>query len=200
VIAWSATGRGPDNRAMEDGKATRDQRGDTNMGEGTIGRFAPFVVLLGAGLALAGCESIQVASVAPTAGVTAIDAPAGSNEDFILNVGRRVYFNGGSADLTETAQATLDKQVAWLSQYPSYKIKLEGFADDPGSTDLNMKLGLKRAQAVMAFLAAKGIPAARMHAKSFGNADDRLVKKCPDVSCWSQNRRAVTVLDTEVGS
>jgi peptidoglycan-associated lipoprotein len=46
-----------------------------------------------------------------------------------------------------------------------------------------------------AYLETKGVPAERIRTKSFGN--DRLVKKCEDISCWSQNRRGVTVLDTE---
>jgi peptidoglycan-associated lipoprotein len=61
-----------------------------------------------------------------------------------------------------------------------------------------MQLGQKRAEAVAAYLSSKGVPAARLKAKSFGNAPNRKVKACEDISCWSQNRRAVTVLVTDV--
>ncbi|MBV8183375.1 MAG: OmpA family protein [Hyphomicrobiales bacterium] len=152
-------------------------------------------------LALAGCAS----DLAPSKS-TANDAPAGaglnippgSNEDFIVNVGRRVFFTENSAALDDTAKTTLDNQAAWLSTYPAYKVKVEGFADEKGSTQFNMQLGAKRAEAVVSYLVSKGIPAARLKAKSFGNASDRKVKACDDISCWSQNRRAVTVLVTDV--
>src|SRR6185437_14401474 len=94
-----------------------------------------------------------------------INVPPGSNEDFIVNVGRRVYFADNSATLDETAQATLDKQAAWISQYARYKIKVEGFADEKGTPQYNMQLGQKRAEAVAAYLASKGVPTARMKAK-----------------------------------
>jgi peptidoglycan-associated lipoprotein len=124
--------------------------------------------------------------------------PPGSNEDFIVNVGRRVYFTENSAALDDTAKTTLDNQAAWLSTYTAYRIKVEGFADEKGSAQFNMQLGAKRADAVASYLAAKGIPATRLKAKSFGNEAKRKVKSCDDLSCWSQNRRAVTVLVTDV--
>jgi len=160
---------------------------------------------LGAALALAlvvglaGCvsEAPKVASQdAPVGG--GINVPTGSNEDFIVNIGRRVYFADNSAALDDTAKTTLDNQAAWLAKYTSYRIKVEGFADEKGTPQYNMQLGQKRADAVAAYLASKGISASRMKAKSFGNEPNRKVKSCDDISCWSQNRRAVTVLVTDV--
>ena len=165
----------------------------------------PAIVALA--LALAGCSAVApIASPAVDAGnttdklITGPDTPAGSNEDFIVNVGRRTYFAQGSAELDDTARATLDKQLEWLAAYPRYKVKIEGFADDPGSPDANRALGLKRANAVMAYFASKGLAASRMRVKSFGSDQTRLVRKCDDIGCRSQNRRAVTVLDTENGA
>ena len=167
---------------------------------GSIGKAGRFMAL-GLALGLAGCAS-EVAppkSSANDAPVGAgINVPAGSNEDFIVNVGRRVYFTENSAALDDTAKTTLDNQANWLSTYTSYRIKIEGFADEKGSTQFNTQLGAKRADAVMAYLVSKGIPAARLKAKSFGNDPKRKVKACDDISCWSQNRRAVTVLVTDV--
>ena len=168
-----------------------------------------FAVLAGLtlGLAVAGCSSVApIVSPAPDAGaptdklITGPDTPAGSNEDFIVNVGRRTYFSQGSAELDDTARATLDKQLEWLATYTGYKVKIEGFADDPGSPEANKALGLKRANAVMAYFAAKGLASSRMRVKSFGSDQSRLVRKCDDVGCRSQNRRVVTVLDTENGA
>ena len=162
-----------------------------------MGRLLTIALGVCAGLALAGCQS-----VAPEAGpdrqLTGLNIPAGSNEDFIVNVGRRIFFTENSADLTDVSRATLDKQAEWLTLYPAYKIKIEGFSDEKGTPDFNKQLGMKRAQAAMSYFALKGVPAGRMRIKTFGN--ERPVRKCDDLSCWSQNRRVVTVLDTEVGS
>jgi len=158
---------------------------------------------LGVALLLAGCASDLApsgpkssAQDAPVGG--GINVPPGSNEDFIVNVGRRVYFTENSAALDDTAKTTLDNQAAWLSNYKAYKIKVEGFADERGTPQFNIQLGQKRADAVASYLLSKGIPATRLKAKSFGNAPNRKVKSCDDISCWSQNRRAVTVLVTDV--
>jgi peptidoglycan-associated lipoprotein len=158
-------------------------------------------VALALALALAGCAS-ELAPPKSTANDAAagagLEVPPGSNEDFIVNVGRRVYFAENSAALDDTAKTTLDNQAAWLSTYTAYKLKVEGFADEKGSSQFNMQLGQKRADAVASYLTSKGIPVARLKAKSFGNAPNRKVKACDDISCWSQNRRAVTVLVTDV--
>jgi peptidoglycan-associated lipoprotein len=128
-----------------------------------------------------------------------VNVPAGSNEDFIVNVGRRIYFAESSAELDETAQVTLQKQADWLSRYAQYKIKIEGFADDRGAADGNKALGLRRADAARAYLASLGVAPARMRTKTFGNAKERLVHDCNDISCRAQNRRVVTVLERETG-
>ena len=153
-------------------------------------------------LALAACASDlappQKSSANDAPAGAGLNVPAGSNEDFIVNVGRRVFFAENSAALDDTAKTTLDNQAEWLSTYPAYKVKVEGFSDEKGSAQFNMQLGQKRAEAVVTYLTSKGIPAARLKAKSFGNAPNRKVKACDDISCWSQNRRAVTVLVTDV--
>ncbi len=158
---------------------------------------------LAAAFALSGCAS-EVTPPAPRASANdapvagGVNIPPGSNEDFIVNVGRRVFFTENSAALDDTAKTTLDSQANWLSTYGRYKIKVEGFADEKGSGQFNMQLGQKRAEAVAAYLSSKGVPAGRIKAKSFGNEPSRKVKSCDDISCWSQNRRAVTVLVADV--
>ncbi|MDW6020736.1 OmpA family protein [Mesorhizobium sp. BAC0120] len=119
----------------------------------------------------------------------------GSEEDFVLNVGRRTFFPQGSATLDSTAKATLDTQIAWLKKYPQWLVKLQGFADDGSGDSQQVALSQKRADAVMAYLAAGGIDSKRMWAKGYGK--DRLVRDCPDRSCKVQNRRVVTNLRNE---
>ncbi|PLX45023.1 MAG: hypothetical protein C0605_01610, partial [Hyphomicrobiales bacterium] len=92
----------------------------------------------------------------------------GSEEDFMLNVGRRTYFTSGSVELSNTARVTLDKQAEWLIKHPNWKIKLQGFADDPGSESANRALSARRAETVLNYLASKGVERSRMWAKGYG--------------------------------
>ena len=157
-------------------------------------------------LALAACTTTEVASVeeppaAPMTGQTNDPAPgfenvvAGSKEDFILNVGRRIYFTQDSAVLDSVSMATLASQAAWLNKYPTWLLKLQGFADDSGSESKMEALSQKRADAAMAYLTSKGVSANRMWAKGYGK--DREVRDCADRSCKVQNRRVVANLRTQ---
>ena len=79
------------------------------------------------------------------------------------------------------------------SSYSNYTFTIEGHADERGTREYNIALGARRAQAVRDYLASRGIAAARMRTISYGK--ERPVAVCNDISCWSQNRRAVTVLN-----
>ena len=120
--------------------------------------------------------------------------PPGSTQDFFLNVGDRVFFNENTAELSPTALATLDKQGEWLVRYPNYRITIEGHSDEKGSKPKNMALSKQRADAVRGYLASKRVEPARVRTVFFGR--EKRVAVCNDISCWSQNRRVVTVLDT----
>ena len=115
-----------------------------------------------------------------------------------MNVGDRVFFESDSSDLTPTATATLDKQAAWLSRYGRYAFLVEGHADERGTREYNFSLSARRAQTVRDYLTSRGVPASRMRTVSYGK--ERPVAVCNDISCWSQNRRGVTVLDTGASS
>jgi peptidoglycan-associated lipoprotein len=121
-------------------------------------------------------------------------ATPGSPRDFAVNVGDIVYFSTDSTDLSPEAQQTLANQARWLQQYAQYTITIEGHADERGTREYNIALGAKRAQTVRNYLAGKGINAARIRTVSFGK--ERPVAVCNDISCWSQNRRAQTVLNS----
>jgi peptidoglycan-associated lipoprotein len=122
----------------------------------------------------------------------------GSVQDFVVNVGDRVFFESDQSDLTPQARATLDKQVQWLQQYSQYSFTIEGHADERGTREYNIALGARRAQTVRDYLASRGLPAQRMRTISYGK--ERPVAVCNDISCWSQNRRAVTVLNSAPGT
>ena len=116
----------------------------------------------------------------------------GSQEDFAQNVGDRVFFESDSSDLTPKSQATLDRQVAWLQRYDRGAFTVEGHADERGTREYNFALGARRAETAKQYLVARGIPASRIRTISYGK--ERPVAVCNDISCWSQNRRAVTVI------
>ena len=120
-------------------------------------------------------------------------AVPGSQQDFVVNVGDRVFFESDQTDLTPQSRATLDKQVQWLQQYSQYTFTIEGHADERGTREYNIALGARRAQTVREYLASRGINPQRMRTISYGK--ERPVAVCNDISCWSQNRRAVTVLN-----
>jgi peptidoglycan-associated lipoprotein len=120
-------------------------------------------------------------------------AVPGSQQDFVVNVGDRVFFESDQTDLTPQAVATLEKQVQWLQAYPRYTFTIEGHADERGTREYNIALGARRAQSVRTYMQAHGIDPSRMRTISYGK--ERPVAVCNDISCWSQNRRAVTVLN-----
>ncbi len=121
-------------------------------------------------------------------------ATPGSQQDFVVNVGDRVFFETDSTELTPQSRATLDKQAQWLTQYSQYgQFTVEGHADERGTREYNIALGARRAQTVRDYLASRGISPSRMRTISYGK--ERPVAVCNDISCWSQNRRAVTVLN-----
>jgi len=144
-------------------------------------------------LALSACARHNAEdSLAAGAGAVPAAGP-GSLQEFNQTVGDRVFFDTDSTDLSPTAQATLDKQSQWLNQYNRYAFTIEGHADERGTREYNFALGARRAQTVHDYLAAKGVAASRMRTISYGK--ERPVAVCDDISCWSQNRRAVTVLN-----
>jgi peptidoglycan-associated lipoprotein len=148
-------------------------------------RAAALVVLV---VALAACarNGTGVGNLGPGGG------PPGSQQEFLVTVGDRVFFETDSSALTPTAIATLDKQVVWLNHYNQYRILIEGHADERGTREYNIALGARRASVVVNYLVSKGVSGARVTSKSYGK--ERPVAICDDISCWSQNRRAVTVL------
>lgn len=126
-----------------------------------------------------------------------IGAP-GSVQEFANSVGDRIFFDTDSTELSSTAQATLDKQAAWLNQYRNYRITVEGHADERGTREYNFALSARRSEVTKNYLVARGVAASRLRNASFGK--ERPVAVCNDISCWSQNRRAVTVPNTGAGS
>ena len=156
-----------------------------------VSRGARIVAVFGIALMLAACASKSKTTGATAAlGATA----AGSSQDFVINVGDRVFFETDSTDLTVVSRTTLDRQAQWLKQYPRYTITIEGHADERGTREYNIALGARRADTSRAYLVSLGIGANRFRTISYGK--ERPVAVCNDISCWSQNRRSVTLVNS----
>ena len=153
----------------------------------SILRGAKFAAAVLATLAIAGCAKQTDQSALASAAVP------GSQQDFVVNVGDRVFFDTDSSELSDQARATLDKQAQWLGNYNRYAFTIEGHADERGTREYNIALGARRAETVREYLVSRGVSGQRMRTISYGK--ERPVVVCNDISCWSQNRRAVTVLD-----
>ena len=148
--------------------------------------------VLAVALAMGACANKNAATDA-----MANAATPGSQQDFVVNVGDRVFFESDQTELSPQAIATLEKQAQWLQTYNRYAFTIEGHADERGTREYNIALGARRAQSVRSFLASRGIDASRMRTISYGK--ERPVAVCNDISCWSQNRRAQTVLNNRGG-
>lgn len=145
--------------------------------------------LVAVALSMGACANKNLAD-----GAMASAATPGSQQDFVVNVGDRVFFESDSSELTSQSIATLEKQAQWLQIYNQYTFTIEGHADERGTREYNIALGARRAQTVRDYLASRGVQPQRMRTISYGK--ERPVAVCNDISCWSQNRRAVTVLST----
>ncbi len=150
------------------------------------------IASLALGLTVSACAHHNN-SESDLAGAAYAAAGPGSVQDFNQTVGDRVFFDTDQTDLSPAAQATLDKQAAWLNKYNRYSFTIEGHADERGTREYNFALGARRAETVHDYLVAKGVSPTRMKTISYGK--ERPVAVCDDISCWSQNRRAVTVLN-----
>jgi peptidoglycan-associated lipoprotein len=151
------------------------------------------VLALTAALAMAACARTPNPDEGGLSGGVGVGAAApGSAQDFAQSAGDRVFFESDSSELTTAAQSTLDKQAAWLTRYPNVAFQIEGHADERGTREYNFALGARRAEAVKTYLSARGVTSSRIRTTSFGK--ERPVAVCDDISCWSQNRRAVTVI------
>jgi peptidoglycan-associated lipoprotein len=149
------------------------------------------VVRLVAAMVLAGSLAACASRTEDPNALAGASTP-GSIQDFVVNVGDRVFFDTDSSEINSSGQATLDKQAQWLSRYPNYSFAIEGHADERGTREYNFALGARRAEAAKNYLIARGVGGNRIRTTSYGK--ERPVAVCDDISCWSQNRRAQTVL------
>ena len=99
----------------------------------------------------------------------------------------KLYFDFDRSELREDQRAVLDEKLPVLRANPGVRIRVEGNADERGSDEYNIALGMRRAQTARKYLIDHGIDAARIEISS--NGEERPVCQEHDESCWKQNRR-----------
>jgi peptidoglycan-associated lipoprotein len=126
------------------------------------------------------------------AGAATTAAP-GSSQDFVQNVGDRVFFDFDKSVIKPEGRTTLQRQAEWLKKYPNVSVTVEGHCDDRGTREYNLALGERRATAVRNALVALGIAPNRVKTISYGK--ERPAVLGDNEAAWAQNRRGVTVIN-----
>ena len=123
-----------------------------------VARGARIVAFIAAALLVAACARTPGgADRTGGASLSLSGAKPGSSQDFVVNVGDRVFFETDSTNLTATAVETLNKQITWLNQYGRYAFTIEGHADERGTREYNIALGARRAETVRNYFIAHGM-------------------------------------------
>ena len=161
---------------------------------------ASSIVLLGFLAACASKAPVEVSiAAAPANTVAAALAPQtgnqiipGSAQDFQVNVGDRVLFPYDRYDLDEQGREVLRRQAAWLNQYPTVTLVVEGHSDERGTREYNMALAARRAASVREYLTTLGLSASRLETMSYGKERPSCAQTTE--TCWAQNRRGQSVI------
>jgi len=113
-------------------------------------------------------------------------------QDFVVNVGDRVYFDTDQSTLRTDALSILDAQASWLVRYPAVKVRIEGNADERGTKEYNFALGARRAEAVSSYLVSRGVVPVRISTISYGKENP--IDNGTGEDAWAKNRNAHTSL------
>ncbi|HYE42527.1 MAG TPA: peptidoglycan-associated lipoprotein Pal [Caulobacteraceae bacterium] len=116
----------------------------------------------------------------------------GSEQDFVINVGDRVYFDLDEYAIRGDARPVLDAQAQWLNRYPNVRIRLEGNADERGTREYNFALGGRRANAVRDYLVSRGVNPSRIETISYGK--ERPLDPGSNEEAWARNRNVHTAI------
>ena len=117
---------------------------------------------------------------------------SGSEQDFVVNVGDRIYFDLDSYEVRADAQPRLDAQAAWLQRYPQVTVRIEGNADERGTREYNLALGARRAESIRTYLVQRGVSAGRIDTISFGK--ERPIAEGSTQDAFARNRNGHTAV------
>ena len=149
------------------------------------------ITATGAGGTATASARVDVNAPNAPAATTAPSGPANVQELFAQNV-KDAFFDLDKSDLRPDAREALTKDAEFLRSYPQVRLSIEGHCDERGSTEYNLGLGQRRAEAAKNFLISLGITGDRIETISWGK--ERPFCTEHDESCWQQNRRAHFVM------
>lgn len=139
-----------------------------------------------------GGPAYPTAPTGPVTGGNVGSALPGSEQDFVVNVGDRVYFDLDSYQVSSEAYPRLDAQAQWLARYPQITVRIEGNADERGTREYNLALGARRAESIRNYLIERGVPAGRIDTISFGK--ERPIAEGSTEDSWARNRNGRTAV------
>ena len=116
----------------------------------------------------------------------------GSIQDFVINVGDRVYFDFDAYTVRTDAQPILAAQASWLNRYGAVQVRIEGNCDERGTREYNLALGARRSNSVRDFLVSHGVNPARITTISYGK--ERPIDPGAGEDAWAHNRNAHTAI------
>ena len=116
----------------------------------------------------------------------------GSEREFVVDVGDRVYFDLNEYAVRSDAQPILAAQAAWLAKYPAVQVRIEGNCDERGTVEYNVALGARRANSVKQFLVSHGVAAGRIATVSYGK--EHPIDSGTGEQAWQRNRNSHTAI------
>jgi peptidoglycan-associated lipoprotein len=105
---------------------------------------------------------------------------------------KRVFFELDQVGLDPSSKSALDENVRIMTEHPDIKVELQGHADERGTTDYNLALGQRRANAVRKYMVSTGVGSSRLKVVSYG--EERPLSSGSNENAWSKNRRAEFVI------
>ncbi len=185
TLSWSSTNA--TDLDIEPGVGKVAPQGSTPVTPGTSTTYT--ITATGSGGSATASARVDVS--APAAAETPAPAKPNLSELFSQNI-KDAFFDFDKSELRQDARDALTKDAEFLRSYPQAHISIEGHCDERGSTEYNLGLGQRRAEAAKNFLISLGIPADRMTTVSWGKERPFCTEHTE--ACWAQNRRAHLVL------
>jgi len=188
-------------------RSRKQSEGDAHVQSFNTKGAVRLALIAAAALSMAACTRPKPAPVMPTPAPAPAPQPTepapapapapvgvvpGSTQDFVVNVGDRVYFDLDSYSVRADAAPILDAQAAWLVRYPAVQIRIEGNADERGTREYNLALGSRRANSVREHLVSRGVAPNRISTVSFGK--ERPIDPGTSEEAYQRNRNAATAL------
>ena len=108
-------------------------------------------------------------------------------------MGDTVLFKVNQSVIEPDYREVLNSQAKWIKENSIALVTIEGHADEQGTREYNLALGARRATAVRNYLVSKGVSESNLSVVTYGK--ERPLRICSEESCWSKNRRAITLID-----